>query len=932
MSLVSYHIANLSNGVSQQPAALRLPTSCESMVNAWPSVVSGLQKRPPTEHIAELPFTIKDNACGHIINRAEGYKFVAVVTHNEVKVFDLDGNMQTVAFPYGRSYLSTARNPVDDVKFLTFGDYTFILNRNVVVKPDKFGEAGRNSTYSPTFTVDQESEKPATATTNQTVFVEHTGQYWRWETTAAKPAIYAWDEDADWESTVPPAPYTLVSQLPTQATAGKKVYIKRTFTRTIVDRRSRWNRDDDGGIRSRTETVTEYKRYSAQETEAAVPSTQGWHKRTLAELTTTSIRRLNPDTYGTVYVTQSVANSYYTIYINNVLKAQFLTKNGVDAANSVESTTAIATALGAALTTAGIDNTVLGSTISISGLGSSDTIRVQANTGDKSLRCYRDKVQSFTDLPPVDVNGRLVKVVGSPKDGGDDYYVVYRDGLWIEEEGWNEAAGIKEQTMPHVLVREEDGTWTFRPFDWGYRKAGDSESNQDPSFVGRTINDIFVFNNRLTFLSDENIIFSESDTFPNFYRKSVATLLDDDRIDIAVVNKDVNILNHAVPFSKDIMLMSDNTQFRLSYDGYLSPKNITIEYTTSFNVSTRIKPINMGNSIYFVDDAPTYAFTRIFEYYTKENLTGDDAEDVTAHVPEYVPAGVRFMAAHPRMKLMVVNTFSFTNRLYVYKYYWAGDQKVQNAWGYWEFPDCSKIHWGGFLDNYLYVLMERNGDFFLEKIKIDEDVFLNQGNYTVHADRRIYKDDISVSYNASEDESTITLPYATSGNVEVVCSKIDVDDEEDIYAFRQAVTRVNSTQFKVNGKLSDYTEITVGVPYTFEYIFSKQYMRTANGDLILEGRLQLRYLTLEFHNTSYFQFTVKQPGREPVTTTFNGVFVGGDGSILGEAPFATGTKRIPLLGNALDVDLIISNDGPFGNAFGAAEWQAVYTPKSKRVN
>jgi hypothetical protein len=69
-----------------------------------------------------------------------------------------------------------------------------------------------------------------------------------------------------------------------------------------------------------------------------------------------------------------------------------------------------------------------------------------------------------------------------------------------------------------------------------------------------------------------------------------------------------------------------------------------------------------------------------------------------------------------------------------------------------------------------------------------------------------------------------------------------------------------------------------------------------------------------------------------VTTVFDGVIIGGQGAVLGQASFATGTKRIPLMANAGDVKLTITNDGPFGNAFGAAEWQAIYSPKSKRIN
>ena len=54
MPLINQTIPNLINGVSQQPAALRLPTQFEAQLNCYPSVVEGLKFRAPTEHIKKI--------------------------------------------------------------------------------------------------------------------------------------------------------------------------------------------------------------------------------------------------------------------------------------------------------------------------------------------------------------------------------------------------------------------------------------------------------------------------------------------------------------------------------------------------------------------------------------------------------------------------------------------------------------------------------------------------------------------------------------------------------------------------------------------------------------------------------------------------------------------------------------------------------------
>ena len=57
MALISGTIPSLINGVSQQPATLRLPTQGEVQENGLSHIARGLEKRPCTEHIANTGAT-----------------------------------------------------------------------------------------------------------------------------------------------------------------------------------------------------------------------------------------------------------------------------------------------------------------------------------------------------------------------------------------------------------------------------------------------------------------------------------------------------------------------------------------------------------------------------------------------------------------------------------------------------------------------------------------------------------------------------------------------------------------------------------------------------------------------------------------------------------------------------------------------------------
>lgn len=913
MALISSSIANLVGGVSQQPPALRLPTTCERMENAWPSVVSGLLKRPGSQHIASVPLTISGGVAGYMIERDASYRYMVVITNGDVKVIDINtGNLQTVNFPDGKTYLNST-SPVDTFRFVTFGDFTFIANRNVVVKTttavDKSGGA-----LTPDGTVATIGDLPTSTTTNAVYYVTSAKKYYKYTYIQPIPAVYGWNQTAsaapagfgDTTSSPPNGSselelqgYTYVgTSLPSGSSIGQKVYIAVPNELGVL-----WN----------------YYGYTSYLISASAPGYYIWEE---VKFENDGVR-LDPTNRGYVYVTQAAYNTYYSVYINGVLKAQYLTPNGASGSAAVPDTSQIAVEVANALNASGYTTVRTGSTITITNLAADDKIQVQGGTGDKSLRGIRDTVQSFSDVPVNAPEGTILRVQGDVEEAGDDYYVIYRNGVWEETYGWGQKIALDASTMPHVLIREADGTWTFKKHEWSTREVGDSDSNADPSFVDVTINDIFVYTNRLGFLADENVILSEADNFENFYRATAAQTLDSDRIDVAVLHNNVDILQHAIAYNRDLLLLSNANQFRFSYQNFLSAKQAQVRYTTSFNVSSRIRPINMGLSVYFVDDRPDYTYTKLLEYYPKENVTADDADEVTSPVPEYVPSDIIWMAGSNRADAVMLCSNNEPSSLYFYKFYWAGEEKVQTSWSKWKFNDCTKIHWGGFSGTFLYLLVQRSNGLNLERIRFDEDVFDSASNYEILVDRLTVA--TSKTYDPVTDRTYIITPWTTTyPTVEIVSSG------DGINGYRHVVTKHAINEFSVAGDISTHT-VTVGIPYTFLFEFSPVYPRQAKGRgevVILDGRLQVRYISLEYHDTAFFQTYLVLPGRDTFTSTFSATTVGSTISTLGQQPFASGVYRIPVMGKNTDARLWITNDAPFPSAFGSAEWQGQYTPKS----
>ena len=93
MALVSSSIPNLINGISQQPAEIRLASQGERQVNGLSSVARGLEKRPGTEHQARISTTSITDSFIHSIRRDREEEYTMVLTRVDpstktLKIYD----------------------------------------------------------------------------------------------------------------------------------------------------------------------------------------------------------------------------------------------------------------------------------------------------------------------------------------------------------------------------------------------------------------------------------------------------------------------------------------------------------------------------------------------------------------------------------------------------------------------------------------------------------------------------------------------------------------------------------------------------------------------------------------------------------------------------------------------------------------------------
>ena len=553
------------------------------------------------------------------------------------------------------------------------------------------------------------------------------------------------------------------------------------------------------------------------------------------------------------------------------------------------------------------------------------------------MKAIDRSVQRFSDLPNHAPVGYRVEVAGDASSNFDNYYVKwaaeeygYSTGVWEETVKWGIPFKYDASTMPHILVREADGTFTFKEAEWGERTVGDEDSAPQASFVGRTLNDVFFFKNRLGFAADENIVMSRSGDYFNFWPQTVTTVVDSDPIDIGVSNVKVSTIQHAVPFNQTLLLFSDQTQFVLSGGDILSPSTVSVSTTTEFEGDSSVRPVGAGASVYFPVTRGSYSGLR--EYFVEADTQVNNASDVTSHCPKYVPGNISSLEASSNEDMLVALSGEEPNKLFVYKYFYGQEGKLQSSWSRWVFGEADNILNISFVQNRMYVIVERDGDgVFLEQIDLESGAADENSDILYRVDRKVYERDcLSVTYDNGYTD--FELPFNEEGDLWVF---VRAGDEQYPEGYVRNYIRPGPANIvRLEG---DWTgnKICIGRRYTSSYSFStfliKEQAVGGGQSSIASGRLQILHMALDYDNAGYFEVHVTPTGRDTSKYIFTGRLLGSVHNRTNAFGLETGNFKYPVFARNRDVDIVITSDHFLPCSFMSAEWEARYNTRTRRL-
>ena len=346
-------------------------------------------------------------------------------------------------------------------------------------------------------------------------------------------------------------------------------------------------------------------------------------------------------------------------------------------------------------------------------------------------------VDDSTKLPanlPEALDGFIVKVSGGTSAEFDDYYLKYSYSgkVWKETVAPGANTTIDGNTMPHVLYRlsggfefntyqgvSEDGSSLDGISAWTNREVGGADTIEDPSFLGRTITNIFFHKNRLGFITSDSIVLSRTGDYGSFFIRTVQEVLDDDPIDLAVASTDVTILRHAVPTSGQLVLFADDTQFSLSsLDGALTPKSADITPLSNYTYGKGADAKAIGNRVYFSNQAGGYS--QIYSYrITDQGSQLTEANSMTIHLPSYIDKSISRIVGHNVLGFTFIETEAYPSELIVLTSVIKGNEDLQNAFHKWKFKkNIVSTH---IINNTLYILFS-DGDLVNMSLEVPGDI------------------------------------------------------------------------------------------------------------------------------------------------------------------------------------------------------------------
>ena len=952
MAGITQTIPSFVSGISEQPDHLKFQGQLTDIVNAIPDITLGLYKRPGAKRIGTAPLSNVQSGGSwfhYFRDETEGSYIGQVAADGQVRVWRCsDGQLMTTAYGTGgqtaiQNYLATSEP--ENLQFLTINDTTFVTSRD---------SSNSNTLVGTTGTTDDRPE--AHCAMVELLRTENGRQYGIniYDSSASsslttvkratKVKITGNNYDEGDGSGHCPGIGTEVYAVTAAGSYGATsnvVHVKNSSGTTLTSGRDnltfRITALGQQGVSPNYSASSngpggQNYRCSYNIEVVLLHGGEGWEVG--------DVVRVEPEHAATA--TSSDGQAYIEVTVTEIetttVKATLSSAGDglirpaptpFDADTAVTADTILAGIT--AQLPAGISAKVIGPGIYLS---SANPFNVEIAEEDL-MRVFQKTINEVTLLPNMCRHGYIVQVKNARMSEEDDYYLRFDGENQLDGAGsWTECAKpliAKTLTnMPLVIQRTATTTFTVRQFTYQDRRVGDDNTNPLPTFVGKRINKVLFFRNRLALLAGENVILSRPGTLgtPDFFIESALTVSASDPIDISAASMFPSDIFDGIEINAGLLVFSTNQQFLLSTDDtVLNPDTAKLRSVSTFNYNKDIPPISLGTTISYLDNSGK--FSRLNEMANTSREGEPDVVEISKLVPTLLPKDLDLFTNSRENSIILIGKTN-SDTVFGYKYLAIGDKRQQQAWFKWKLNNPLLYH---FIINDEYFFVDT--DNFLQSIKLvqsDDDPIITRSedlSFQIHLDNHTTVS--GGSYNSSTNLTTFSnvswLSNVTTPNYQLVIIDEGGTPAPTDGQGRYAECTISGTSFTVPG---DWQGITVTVGYLYEYLveFPRIYPKKQVGEQSradVNSSLIVHRIKLHFGKIGMYETTLTRIGKDDYSEVHESTAM--DSYVASRVPYLEeDIKTIPVYEKNHNVEIKLKSSHPAPATLRAMAWEGDYSP------
>ena len=542
---------------------------------------------------------------------------------------------------------------------------------------------------------------------------------------------------------------------------------------------------------------------------------------------------------------------------------------------------------------AGLGVTQLSNSLEITSTIDMD-VHAQGGLDNKGMTVVEDEVASVANLPIKSVHGRTIKIVNT-NSSADSYWASFKahdttynpdgsvlvagsgEGYWEETRDPGVSPGLKNSTMPHELINGKVDVFEFKEISYENRLVGDDETNSHPTFINEKITAGFFHNNRLGFLSRDNVIMSQSGDFYNFYFKSAQTTIESDPIDISCSSIKPTALHAALPTAQGVVLFSENQQFVLFADaGVLTPSLATIRALSNYEMDRNIEPVDVGTNLNFITKTPGYS--RVFSMVTRGQQENPQVLDLSRVVKEWISPDIDQLMTSPQNS-MIAMTGQSLKEIFIFRYYNDGKENLMESWVSWLMPGTVQFIETNSDD--MYAVTKQGNQFVLSKATLSQSpeqaIIVNNQGQKVNPCIDLYATASSVVYDSATKVSKCYLPY---NDVSELTPIIVIKGNTSSGSFVESGFTITPERdsdgigpyFIVPFKdlTSVASDVVVGFKYNFDIELPRTYFRPDPRVTDFTANLTIARMKFAVGLSGMMSFKLQQTGRLPYEVKLTG--------------------------------------------------------------